>query len=644
MADQYTWEKANQAGYKTTLQQLTRQTIADGWLLNSDVIETYSSRDKYINDNLNKETASANSVFNTVKNNSATNWANSAIIGFSAYNVNTTKKTGLSNAAATMHVNAKYPNLMTVTPKKLGGASNYNTMYFEINSAFGLSYHKYAHEIAQHNSYQYDFDDYDSTDFYVRPSIVFGDNCTANEHAVTMVNSEARNNGFAAFDSYAENGCVALVNSYAYTNANMVGFALVDSTINNGGSVTGTTVSFVNSNVDGAGMNIAGVNSYSNKYHSITLVNSTNRNESNGINLVFSHDAGSCGYGACNCSAVHGTSVAFQNCKSITGTSLAMNNVISAHSLSFALNNVSGVTTCFAINGCSGAAGSMLMNNCGFCTAGNLLLNNCSGAGSNNIGINNVHNVGANNIMINSCSSIGYSAVTINEVYNANGAAAADYRGGLMINGVNNANGSMLISDVHNVGANYCIMIDNCASAYINGRTLYTNKYVNGAFNAKDVHNCSTNFATIDVHDTNCDFAALHVASAGNAALILRHSEPKDVAEFNWTSLEGLHNSEGKSVAMSYSMARGHSVALVSSYANSRSVALYNSTANLNSIAIYNSSAQAFQLAMANNKLIYNADADTVNGVNINVHVMLQRNTPATVNVFNSSVTHLFIV
>lgn len=642
MADQYTWEKANQAGYKTTLQQLTRQTIADGSLLNSDLIETYSSRDKYINDNLNKETASANSVFNTVKNNSATNWANSAIIGFSAYNVNTTKKVGLQNAAATLHVNAKYPSLMTVTPKKLGSVANYNTMYFEINSAFGLSYHKYAHEIAQNNEYYHDFDDYSKTDSYERPSIVFGDNCTAYEHAFTMVNSEARNNGFAAFDSYARNGCVALINSYAYTNANMVGFALVDSTINNGGSsVTGTTVSFVNSNVDNAGLNIAGVNSYSNKYHSITLVNSTNRDEANGINLLNSHDAGSCSYGACNCSAVHGTSVAFQNCKSITGTSLAMNNVTSAHMLSFALNNVSGVTTCFAINGCTGGAGSMLMNNCGFCTAGNLLLNNCSGVGNNNIGINNVHNVGQHNVMINSCSSVGYSAVTINDVYNVNGES---HGGGLMINGVNNANGAMLINNVHNIGADGCIVLDNCASAGVNGRTLYTGKALYGNFIAKDVHNCYTTFAAIDVHDTDCNFAALHVVSAGAAALILRHSEPKDVTEFNWPNVEGLHNSDGSSVAMSYSIARGHSVALVSSYANNLSVALYNSTANTNSVAIYNSSAQAFQIAMANNKLKYNLDTDEVNGVNIDVHVMLQRNTPATVNAFNSRVTHLFIV
>lgn len=84
MADQYTWEKAKQAGYKTTLQQLNRKTIADGDLLRSNVVEVFSSKDKYINDNLIAETNSANDVFNTVENNSATNWDNNLLSGFSA--------------------------------------------------------------------------------------------------------------------------------------------------------------------------------------------------------------------------------------------------------------------------------------------------------------------------------------------------------------------------------------------------------------------------------------------------------------------------------------------------------------------------------------------------------------------------------
>lgn len=91
MADQYTWDKAKQEGYKVDVVPLTRQTIADGNLLNSSVVEVFSSRDKYVNDNLVKETASANSVYSTVNSNSAKNWANSALQGFSAIQANSTK-------------------------------------------------------------------------------------------------------------------------------------------------------------------------------------------------------------------------------------------------------------------------------------------------------------------------------------------------------------------------------------------------------------------------------------------------------------------------------------------------------------------------------------------------------------------------
>lgn len=91
MAEQYTWDKAKQAGYEVDVIPMTRQTIADGNLLNSSAIETFSGRDKYINDNLVKETASANSVYSTVNSNSAKNWANSALSGFSAFQAKSTK-------------------------------------------------------------------------------------------------------------------------------------------------------------------------------------------------------------------------------------------------------------------------------------------------------------------------------------------------------------------------------------------------------------------------------------------------------------------------------------------------------------------------------------------------------------------------
>lgn len=92
MADQYTWDKAKQAGYKTDVVPITRQTIADGNLLNSDVIEAFSSRDKYLLDSLNATDTSARSMYNTIQSNSAKKWANSAISGFDKLKVNSSSE------------------------------------------------------------------------------------------------------------------------------------------------------------------------------------------------------------------------------------------------------------------------------------------------------------------------------------------------------------------------------------------------------------------------------------------------------------------------------------------------------------------------------------------------------------------------
>ena len=94
MADQYSWEIANQAGYKTgsaddiagNIGQFSRKTIADGDLFGDKIIETFSSRDDYLLDSLNDIDASARSVYNTVQSNSA-NFADSAISGFNEINV-----------------------------------------------------------------------------------------------------------------------------------------------------------------------------------------------------------------------------------------------------------------------------------------------------------------------------------------------------------------------------------------------------------------------------------------------------------------------------------------------------------------------------------------------------------------------------
>lgn len=133
MADQYTWDKAKQAGYKTDVVPITRQSIADGNLLNSDVVEVFSSRDQYLIDNSNKIDASAASVYNTVKNNSATNWNNTLLTGFSAIQFNNLATVGQPCASGTLTWTFDYPfTITTATDKVTISAKSLNESYFQL--------------------------------------------------------------------------------------------------------------------------------------------------------------------------------------------------------------------------------------------------------------------------------------------------------------------------------------------------------------------------------------------------------------------------------------------------------------------------------------------------------------------------------
>ena len=90
MANQYSWKNANIAGYITTIQQLSRKTIADGDLLNNNIL-AFSSRDTYINDSMTDLSDKAQFVYDTVMSNYDKFWSNSALSGFSAIEVNDAK-------------------------------------------------------------------------------------------------------------------------------------------------------------------------------------------------------------------------------------------------------------------------------------------------------------------------------------------------------------------------------------------------------------------------------------------------------------------------------------------------------------------------------------------------------------------------
>lgn len=215
MADQYSWENANLANYKTTLQSLNRKTIADGAMLNSAVIEPFSSRDQYLIDNCNDINISANSLYSTIETNSAENWNNSKLSGFSAFLFNDKSIIGKQNANETITFQFKYPFTVTTAVDKITiGANSLNESYFQLAKSANsdISYPNIANEPPRgsNNGLALVFGANNklpssvSTN-YLENSIVLFDNSEAmSTHAIAMVNSNASDAGFS-FNSSTNN-------------------------------------------------------------------------------------------------------------------------------------------------------------------------------------------------------------------------------------------------------------------------------------------------------------------------------------------------------------------------------------------------------------------------------------------------------
>ena len=194
MADQYTWDKAKAAGYITDVAKISRQTIADGVLLN-DVYLSLSSRDKYVNDNLVDLTAKTKFIYDQVNPNSAVNWNNSVLTGFSAIEVDNTKysMSKLNDGP----LNIKFENFETML--------NGNTVTLDIPDYYSSSYMLCAS--ATRNP---------AGDSVIRSfeeglfntSVVLGANNVIHSanRGIAIQNSNALDGGIAVNNSYACNG------------------------------------------------------------------------------------------------------------------------------------------------------------------------------------------------------------------------------------------------------------------------------------------------------------------------------------------------------------------------------------------------------------------------------------------------------
>lgn len=112
MADNYSWSDANSKGYKTgdydgvagKIVPITRNTVADGDLLNSTYVEVFSSRDEYLSANLYDLDDKVTTTRTIVSTYSANEWDNAKLSGFSAILVNKANITASQNDDLTIDI------------------------------------------------------------------------------------------------------------------------------------------------------------------------------------------------------------------------------------------------------------------------------------------------------------------------------------------------------------------------------------------------------------------------------------------------------------------------------------------------------------------------------------------------------------
>lgn len=622
MADQYTWEKAKQAGYKTTLQQLSRKTIADGVLLNNYVLETLSSRDKYINDNLTAETASANSVFNTVKNNSATNWDNSLLSGFSAVKILNNNK----------QINGSYCSAISPFTWSAGKGiyltanNSTHALQMDVYSAYKMSYHEYATE----HTNSYTNADISATQNN-GAAFVFGFNSTAKSPSIAMVRSKSDELSIAAFNSVSKAGTIALINSIANTSQRSI-LAMLHSTVTMTNQV-GMGLGLCDGYIDGPGNVYAIGNSsaYFTNNNVFVALNSlyplAENHGGNGIAILNSTACGAAGFGAVYCKDIYSNALAYLDCASARSGTLAMLNAKDI-ACSIAINAVSGVWGSFAINNITGINGCFAVNDCGFASTANIMINNarrfandniainnCSGLRYYNFVINDCYDMGTNNIAINNCSGLGFSAIAINNCRDG---------------------GFILLNNCHN-NSTYAppsLAIQSCSSCSNNSVNLMHSHNINS--NSLNISNVASGAALVAIDN---------VASAGYADLVIKHGYPVNINEmFGANEPEWfMKNSDSNSVAINSAAGFTNSVALLNSYASGYSCAINNSTANNHSLAMLNSSAKDYAVSMVNNTLSANANNE-VNGANIKYKISIfEPATPAQIAIETDN-TFVFII
>lgn len=249
--------------FNTTAKSINRATICDGKLLHYYVIKPLGENDETLLDNINELYPLVTSVYTTVYDNSANNFNDDKVSGFSAIYFNTTANTGTSYIASTLKFTSS--DYVDVVAKP-------STNTFEINAnlaAFAKSYYSRAmyaggyvddssvafnDSSATHNGFAFSIDS--SADSH---GVIFAKGpSTATDFGVVYGLGEAPYNA-----GIATHSSVSLYGSTAYGKSNIVMYTSLtdDSTVSSLVAYDSTAI--------GANCGIAKYNSTTEGYHAI---------------------------------------------------------------------------------------------------------------------------------------------------------------------------------------------------------------------------------------------------------------------------------------------------------------------------------------------------------------------------------------
>lgn len=249
--------------FDTTAKSLNRATICDGKLFYHYVVEPLGKNDDTLLGNVNDIYTPLESVYDTVYDNSANNFDNKGVSGFSAIYCNTTANIGASRIASTFKF--KSTDYVDVVAKP-------STNTFEINAdlaEFAKSYYAramYAGGYVDDNSVAFDNSSATNNGF------AFSKNSSADSHGVIFARGPSTASDFGVVYSLASapyntgiatHSSVSLYGSTAYGKSNIVMYRSQtdDSTV--------SSLVAYNSTAINANCGIAKHNSTTKGYHAI---------------------------------------------------------------------------------------------------------------------------------------------------------------------------------------------------------------------------------------------------------------------------------------------------------------------------------------------------------------------------------------